>query len=70
MERLGWANGNPYSQGVQQYMSKMRRIFKDETSDLLDSIDELIDEIGESSEYNSVREKLLNTRRSLTNDYE
>ena len=70
MERMGWVRDNPYTTGVQQYINRVRSWFSDETSDLIDSIDELLEDLDSKSGYDEVKRKLERTRRSLQNGYE
>ena len=67
---MGWVRDNPYTTGVQQYINRVRSWFSDETSDLIDSIDELLEDLDSKSGYDEVKRKLERTRRSLQNGYE
>ena len=55
---------------MQQYINRMHSWFSNETSDLIDSIDELLEDLDSKSGYDEVKRKLERTRRSLQNGYE
>ena len=52
--------------GTKQYMDRMQQRFQEETSDLLESIDNLIDKLSDSKGNEETIRELQDTRRSLT----
>ncbi len=54
--------------GTKQYMDRMQQRFQEETSDLLESIDNLIDKLSDSKGNEEMIRELQDTRRSLTDN--